>query len=162
MTWLIVFVAVALISAPVMWMMPSSAQKRQVILRERARELGLMVSIVDLPQTHRAKVRKEDRQQGVSYTLRIARQKKAQRARWFVWREEPADEPVARDTPPPNILEYLQSLREQMSPDMVGVESSEIGYSVFWRERGDSATVDAIAALLNRVRELAGGELIGS
>lgn len=162
MTWLIVFIVVALILAPVMWMMPSAAQKRQAIMRERARKLGLMVNIVDLPQSHRAKVRKESVSKGVSYSLRIARQKGWQRPHWFIWREQPAGEPAAAELPPPAILERLQSLREQMPADMVGLESNESGYSVYWQERGDSAAVDNIAALLEEVRMAAGGELLGS
>lgn len=162
MTWFIVFIVVALVLAPVMWMMPSPAQKRQIVLRERARELGLMVHIVDLPQTHREKIRKEPSQKGVSYSVRIARQKGWQRPHWFVWREQPTDEPAPTYQPPRAILEQLQSLRDQMPADMVGVESCEMGYSAYWRERGDSATVDAVAAVLHRVRELAGGELLGS
>lgn len=161
MTWLVVFIVVALILAPVMWMMPSPAQKRQIRLRERARVLGLMVNIVDLPQTHREKIRKVPKQQGVSYSLRIARQKGRQRPNWFVWREEPQGEPDTEDKPPQAILEQLPLLREQMPADMVGVESNELGYSAYWREYGDSDKVDAIAALLQRVRELAGGELLG-
>lgn len=162
MTWLIVFVVVAMVLAPVMWMMPSPAQKRQVIMRERARKLGLMVNIVDLPQSHRAKTRKEPVEKGVSYSLRIARQKGQRRPHWFIWRDEPEGEPAAAETPPRAIIEKLQSLRAQMPADMVGLESNDTGYSAYWRERGDSAAVDRIAALLGDARQLAGGELLGS
>jgi len=162
LTWLIVFVVVAMVLAPVMWMMPSPAQKRQVIMRERARKLGLMVNIVDLPQSHRAKTRKEPTEKGVSYSLRIARQKGQQRPHWFVWREDPEGEPAAADAVPAAVVENLQALRAQMPADMVGLESNETGYSAYWRERGDSAAVDTIAALLGDVRQLAGGQLLGS
>ncbi len=157
LTWLIVFVAVALILAPVMWMMPTQAQKRQVVLRERARKLGLMVNIIDLPQSHRSKVRKEPPSKGVSYTLRTARQKGLQRPCWILWREQPVDEPDTGATPPPAIL----ALRDQLPADAVALESTELGYSIYWRERGEAETVDAIAGVLNRAREVAGGEIIG-
>lgn len=162
MVWVILFVVVAMVLAPVMWMMPSPAQKRQAVMRERARKLGLMVNIVDLPQSHRAKVRREPAVQGVSYSLRIARQKGVQRPCWFIWREQPADEPQAAAAVPAVLIDEIQSLRDMMPADMVGLESNEAGYSAYWREQGDSAVVDQIAELLGRVRLLAGGKLLGS
>ena len=158
MAWLIIFIAVAMVLAPITLMMPSPAQKKQAILRERARERGLMVNIVDLPQSHRQKVRQEAAQQGVSYTLRIARKKGQTRPLWFFWREEPLDEPAAGKIPPDAIFEELKVLREDMPADIVGLESTEAGYCVYWRERGSTDTVDYIAGLLSKVRELAGGE----
>ncbi len=129
-------------------------------MRERARELGLMVNIVDLPQSHRQKVRQEAPQQGVSYTLRIARKKGQARPHWFFWREDPLDEPDAGKIPPDAIFEALKALREDIPADIVGLESTEAGYCVYWRERGSCETVDYIANLLSRVRELSGGELL--
>lgn len=158
MVWLVTFIVIAMLLAPVMWMMPSRQQKRQICLRERARQHGLQVSIGELPQTRRQRVRREAVEMGVAYLLRTAREKGAVRSRWLLWRD-PSVEQDAGGLPVA-IAARVEELRSRMPADMLALEAGAAGYTAYWRERGDEETVDRIAALLQEVCDLAGGELL--
>lgn len=160
MGWLIGLVVVAFVVAPVVWIMPSKAQKRQVRLREQAHALGLMVSLVELPQSHRSRVRKEAAKKGVAYCLRIQRDKTQPRPHWFFWRSPPEGEAASSGEVPAALAAQLDSLREQMTSDMEAIQSDAAGYTLYWRERGDEATVTLIADLLEQARRLSGGEVV--
>lgn len=161
MGWLIGFLVVAFVVAPVFWIMPSPAQKRQARMRARAHQLGLGISLVDLPQSHRAKVRREPASPGVCYCLRIQRDRSWVRPQWFIWREAPEDESEINGQCPEAVRTALSALRAKMSADTVGVGSTPEGYALYWRERGDETAVENVAALLEEIRQLAGGEAVG-
>lgn len=161
MGWLIGFIVVAFVVAPIMWVMPSPAQKRQARLRERAQQLGLAISLVDLPQSHRSKVRKEAAAKGVAYSLRMQRERNRIRPHWFVWREAPDGERDIDGSCPEAVVDALPALRARMGADMVGFGSTPEGYVLYWRERGDETTVEQVAMLLEDIRQLAGGTAIG-
>ena len=59
MFWIIASLVLAFMLAPILWIVPSPRQRRQMRLRERARELGITVQIATFPQTRRQRVRKE-------------------------------------------------------------------------------------------------------
>ena len=161
MGWLIAFVVVAFVIAPVIWIMPSPAQKRQAQLRARAHQLGLGISLADLPQSHRAKVRREPAARGVCYCLRIQRDRSWVRPQWFIWREASEGEGEIEGQCPASVKAALAALQAKMSADTVGVGSTPEGYALYWRERGDEAAVEHVAALLEEIRQLAGGEALG-
>lgn len=155
MSYLIIVLVVALALAPIMAFKPSKAQKHQVALRDRARELGLQVQIGDLPQTHRQQVRREDPQLGVIYRL-LWRHPDARfvQIHYLLHRDE--TEPN-RD--PPAIRDALQQVLAALPAAVIAVDFTNVGVAVYWREQGDTATVAAIAeqlrALQARLQSLA-------
>ena len=158
MAWIIAFFVVAFMVAPVVWMMPTPAQRRQARLRQYAQSLGLTINITELPQSRRDRVRKEPARLGVRYCLPILRKKNFYRPQWLIWREPPeGEEDVSGQCPAP-VVAQLEALRASMAADMVALESGSEGYALYWRERGDEATVESVAELLEQVRQLAGGE----
>lgn len=158
MAWIIGFFVVAFVVAPVIWIMPTPAQRRQARIRQHAQSLGLSINIVELPQSRRAQVRKEGAQLGVRYCLPIKREKNVFRPQWMLWRVPPEGEEDISARCPAAVAAEAQALRERMAEDVVAIESGAEGYAVFWRERGEEEAVDRVAALLEDVRKLAGGE----
>ncbi len=158
MAWIIAFFVVAFVVAPVVWVMPTPAQRRQARLRQHAQSLGLSISITELPQSRRDRVRKEPTRLGVRYCLPIVREKSFYRPQWLIWREAPEGEEAVSERCPATLKGQSAALRERMTPDMVALESGAEGYALYWRERGDESAVDAVAELLEEVRQLAGGE----
>ncbi|MBB3046493.1 hypothetical protein FHR99_000729 [Litorivivens lipolytica] len=158
MTWLIAFFVVAFVVAPVIWVMPTPAQRRQARIRQHAHTLGLSINIVELPQSRRAQVRKEGAQLGVRYCLPIKREKNVYRPQWLLWRVPPEGEDDVPPHCPKAVSAQADALRARMAEDVVALESGPEGYAVFWRERGEEEAVDRVAALLEDVRQLAGGE----
>ena len=72
MFWIIASLVLAFMLAPILWIVPSPRQRRQMRLRERARELGITVQIATFPQTRRQRVRKEEEYQvGISVRRRL-------------------------------------------------------------------------------------------
>lgn len=74
MVWLLILFVALFVIAPVFWIMPTPAQRRQERMRARARTLGLEVVGCELPQTRRQRVRGEPRRLGMLYRAPFPRE----------------------------------------------------------------------------------------
>ncbi|MEE8059092.1 MAG: hypothetical protein V3T17_14835 [Pseudomonadales bacterium] len=140
MTYLIIFAVIALLLAPVFWMMPSPRQKRQMQLRQYAMSLGLVVKVCDLPQTHRAKVRKEDPEQGVNYSLPWRRPGSNSGVFHFICVRD--EQEMLSLTKGSVVLSILSMALSDLPETVVAIEYTSSGVGIYWRETGASDGVD--------------------
>src|SRR5690606_1602091 len=150
MTWLIALFALAAVMGSVMWLRPSPAQQRQARLRERARQLGLDVRLAPLPQTRRARVRKESADSGVVYRL-MRFDLTAMPAQLFVLVREAGAEEWERQSPTelsPAVVAVIEKVLPRLPRDVVAVELTPQGPGFYWREQGDDETVATLRTLL--------------
>lgn len=150
MVYFIIFIIIAMVVAPIFWMMPSPGQKRQILLRQRAIALGLQVKVCDLPQSHRAKVRKELPKQGVVYRLMWHQDNDSENAYTFCQRAQPMEE---RDQSPSPITVVLYEALENMIEQVVAIEYSRSGIAIYWSEQGSVELVEQIAQQLHDVKQ---------
>ena len=149
MFWIIATLVLAFMLAPILWIVPSPRQRRQTQLRERARQLGITVQIATFPQTRRQRVRKEAEYQGLAYCMPLPKSRAAER--WRVWRDASAqsDEELS---PPQALAAAVQRLTPELPNDCQVVEAGGRMLRIWWREaNADVATVEALAALMNRM-----------
>jgi len=147
MAYLMILLAVALVIGPVLWMKPSRGQARQARIRLKARELGLDVRLTELPQTHRAAVRREDVRQGVVYRSMVYDPRKVLALSHRLIRD--ADKWEAEgDALPASLQRVLDQAREQLPASVVAIELGPQGPGVYWREVGDEGEVEQIAVQL--------------
>lgn len=152
--YLIAALVILLIIGPVMWLKPSPGEARRARLRLLARELGLQVRLCNLPQVRRARVRREDTEQGVMYLLPLPEPGKLRPVDYCLvragagesWENENA-EPL-----PPELQAAVQHTAAALPGDAVALSLTSQGPAVYWRERGDEATVRALAAELGTLR----------
>ena len=151
--YLVTAVALLLVFSPVVMMMPSPRQRRQALLRERARRLGIDVRVGELPQTRRQQVRREPAEQGVVYRL-------SQRDGWHQVRahlrcrasaaeawEVQEGSPVLSAA----VEAALQQMAERVPADVVAIELAATGPAVYWRERGSEQVVERLHGLLGEL-----------
>ncbi len=149
MAYLIIFLVIALIIPPIMALKPNPTQNRQKRLRERAREQGLLVQLVGLPQTHRQAVRREETANGVMYRLPWRHPVgKRRQFEFLLDRRETEPQRI-----PPAILEPLQKTLTALPETVVAVAFSHQGVAVYWREAGDESSVDHIAEQLRVLQQ---------
>ena len=147
MAYLLILLAVALVIGPVLWMKPSRGQARQARIRLKARALGLDVRLTELPQTHRAAVRREDVRQGVVYRRVVYDPRTVLELNHRLIRD--ADTWEAAGEPLPAALQrVLDQVREQLPADVVAIELGPQGPGIYWREMGDEREVEQIAEQL--------------
>lgn len=137
-----------MVLAPLMAFKPSKTVKRQMQFREKALALGLQIKVADLPQSHRARVRQQDLEQGVVYRLPF-RQKQSLAGiqhqiciateKGFEW--------------PSGQQKHVKELFEQCWPglpaDAVALELSATGLGLYWSEQGSPGEVQRAYDLLN-------------
>ena len=140
MTYLIVFLVMALVISPVFWMMPSPRQKRQMALRQRAMSLGLSVQICDLPQTHRARVRQEAPERGVNYLLPWRR--KGVKAGAFKYLAVRELESLSDETGAAEVDQLLSKTLAGLPNEVLALEYTSSGVAIYWREKGGAELVD--------------------
>lgn len=147
----IAIAVLAFMLAPIIWIVPTPSQKRQARLRERARQLGLEVRVVTLPQTRRARARREAERQILRYTLPLTKPARSDHWHYWLMESEPED-----NTAPGDMAQRMNDCRQQWPKGTALVEGSPRGLSVYWRESGaDVPEVEALAHLLTSlVKEL--------
>jgi len=151
--YLITAVVLLLVLSPVVMMMPSPRQRRQALLRERARKLGIDVRVAELPQTHRQRVRREPVEQGLVYRL-------PQRDGWHQvrahlrCRASAADEWEVQEGSPA-LTEALEAAVAQVAArvptDAVAIELAATGPAIYWREHGNEQAVERVHGLLSEL-----------
>ncbi len=155
MIYLIIFIVVALVLSPVFWMMPSPKQKRQIQLRQRAMALGLQVKVCDLPQTHRAMVRKESPEQGVVYRLLWRRADTENENFHFLCLRD--DDERANGATQTVVEDILSDALASMGDIILAVEYSHAGLAIYWRENDAVERVDQIFQQLQSLQQALSG-----
>ena len=149
MFWIIASLVLAFMLAPILWIVPSPRQRRQMRLRERARELGITVQIATFPQTRRQRVRKEEEYQSLAYCMPLPKVRAAERWRFWLDAATQQDEELS---PSASMAEALQRVAVELPGDCQVVEAGGRMLRVWWREAyAEVATVEALAALMNRM-----------
>lgn len=154
MFWVVIFCVLAFMLAPILWIIPSPRQKRQIALRELARRSGVQVQIGSLPQSRRQRVRKEAQMPGLAYCLMLP--KGGRLARWRLWfNEEGGYDDIPQ--PPVDVLDKIRRLRDNWPLDVILIEASEHMLKVYWREHNaEPATVEALVSAMKSVLEVMG------
>jgi hypothetical protein len=146
--YLIIFLALAMVVAPLMAFKPSKLVKRQMAFREKALALGLQVKVADLPQSHRAKVRQQAVEQGVVYRLPFRQQKSLAvidpqicvfTGEGFEW----------SGSQPEFIQQLFEQCWKQLPPDSVALELNATGVAVYWGEQGTVERVQQLNDVLS-------------
>ena len=147
------FVVLAIVIGPVMWIMPSASQRKLVQLRQYAISKGFHIKVTDMPQSHRQKVRKQDPVRGVYYSLPLLSKPKVggEKFHYCLTRSDSETEWVD-DNIPINANE-MEQLLLSMPEAVIAVEYGNYGVAAYWRERGDHETVDDIAKQLQTFRQ---------
>jgi hypothetical protein len=154
MVYLIVVLVLAMVIGPVVWMRPSPGQARQAQMRAKARAMGLEIRVTELPQTHRAKVRREDTQQGVIYRLPVYGENVLMAVSHRSMRDtDNATWEESGDVLPSALHDFLEQVKTLLPIDVVAVELGPNGPGIFWRERGGEEALTQIAAQLSALRD---------
>ena len=152
MSYLLIIIVVAFVLGPIMWIMPSPRQRKQLELRAYAVQKGLQIKIADLPQSHRQRVRKEDRQQGVLYRLPLVMTRPALNHSQYLLQQGDGEPEWSG----PDSVAIKALLGEDLLKAIDGVvalECNQADVGVYWREKGGVEAVEAIYQLLNELRE---------
>lgn len=152
MAYVIIFLTLALVIGPVLWMKPTQSQARQAKIRQLAKQSGLDVRITELPQAHRALVRRDASSQGVVYRLPVRDPRAVVEVQHRMVRDTDTWE-ASGDSLPRLLDEALAQVCIEAPADVVAIEIGPQGPGVFWREKGDVETVAQIVALLNKLRD---------
>ncbi len=174
MTWIIIIGVLLLAIAPIFWVLPTSAQRRQTKLRNRAMQSGLVVQLVQLPDPDAPAIervtpsgrQREVKRACIAYRLPL-RGIYAERPlpQWRIDRMRLA-ESSSEDLPPnwkwlgerPDVgSEYVDrviAVLTNVPADTVAVEAAGDAVSIYWRETGDIENVDRVAELLRDLEEI--------
>lgn len=173
MVWVIIIGVLVLAFAPIFWVLPTSEQRRQMKLRNRAMQSGLVVQLVQLPDpdppaiervTSSGRIR-EVKRACVAYRLplrgidtvmalpawRIDRVRMEENSsadlpsKWMWFGERPR---VA-----PDYMARVIDVLTKVPQDSVAVEATADAVSIYWREQGDVENVDRVAELLRALEE---------
>ena len=137
MVYALIFLGLAVVIAPLVSVMPSKAQRRKAALRDRARELGLRVSLRPLPEVP-PRFRFVPEGELVSYE-RLLPKSLQQSARCV--RYVRCDGEWLRTSGETEAPDWLASL-----PDGVAlVQLSEAAISIFWNEQGAIEDLECIS-----------------
>ena len=152
MTYLFIFIALALILAPVFWIMPSPGMRRQEKLRQHALALGLQIKVCELPQSHRASVRREDTVRGVVYRLPWqGRQGRGDTYYGTCIKVDGGTECEGSLEAP--VQAMMRNSTLALPVFCYGTECSNSGVGIFWQEQGDSDAVQVIHEKLTLLRQ---------
>ncbi len=153
MKWLIAVGVIGFMLAPLMWILPTPQQMRQSRIRDHARRCGLVVKVVDLPQTRRQIVRKEEPRPGLCYTLPLVTRNAPTPWRyWFNQSVYDGDD----DSPLPaqEVVEAIKYHSDCWPADSTMLECQGHSLNIYWRERAaEVETVEKLAEGLKNLRE---------
>ena len=155
MNYLIILLVIALVVAPVFWIMPSPRQKRQARLRQLALQQGLQLKVCDLPQTHRAAIRREAPRHGMLYRLPWPGRERTELA--YLRQGEmlclrTAEGVEWRGDPPARVLQAIEARLRELPQPVKALAVSLQGIGCYWTEQGDEALVESIAGVLHELR----------
>ncbi len=157
MIWLIAVAVLGFMLAPLVWIIPTPRQNKQARMRERARQLGLQVRIVTLPQTRRQKVRKEEELPGVCYSLDLA--KRSAKPAWRYWFDPQLAAEDDVSLLDDGVLTAISAQQENWPKDARQLEFTGLSFNIYWLERGlDPEAVEKLAVALRGLKEKLGFE----
>lgn len=165
----IVVLAVAMVTGPILWVMPSKYQVKVAKLRQSALRQGLRVTINDVPP--RAQCANGEQKSIAVYYLpwllgeerdsaSAARYKTAADQPWRLVYEK-LDHDLhfyhhwqwSQDLAAPSIWHQpLRELLKDLPEGICALENTQQGIAVYWNERGDEQTLITIAELLRCLR----------
>lgn len=161
MAWVIIVLGALLVIAPVIWIMPTPQQRRHERLRAEARRAGLDVVASELPQTRRARARREATRRIMLYRSTWSPERIPWPcSAWWLrlpeggWEEgsEPVSGPVA---------EAVDQLLARLPASVLGVGIGPQGPGLYWTEREDDlARVHEFAAALASIRAVMESEAV--
>ncbi|WP_237056001.1 hypothetical protein [Microbulbifer sediminum] len=149
---LIIFFAVALVIGPVMWLKPSSRDRRLAEFRQRAAGAGMVVQMSRLPESQgegTAAVyisRWEDpRRLQTGWMIELQRMEHGMHfsGRWD-WRGE---QQAPREAWP-----LLRELLTSLPPDALALHATQAGLGIQWREQSGESGMDSLLAALDKFR----------
>ncbi|WP_409526247.1 hypothetical protein [Nitrincola sp. MINF-07-Sa-05] len=163
MQWVIITLVMLSLLGSLMWIKPTPRQKMQAAMRLHAKQLGFLVQIARI-ETTRAKGEMEAEKISVP-AYRILRTDLPPDLRdvWASWQifrvENVADAGLpagwswkkGEGTLSLPALTLIRELIEQVPADVIALESSPVHFTVYWRERGDLATLDRLRALIQPI-----------
>lgn len=146
--WLFVLLVFGMMAWPILQLMPSDGQKRRVVIRQQAKDAGLVVSIekIKLPEALADSYRHLDN--AVNYRLEqrtglrkrlIAIRSNRDKSQWF-WLEGLR--------PETHLIEPLLEQYQRLPTCIDAIEHGPNGHSIFWLEQSAQLNVTEIKALL--------------
>ncbi|TFH87859.1 preprotein translocase subunit YajC [Billgrantia azerbaijanica] len=160
MVWVVIVIAMLLVISPVMWLRPSPGQRRIMLLRNAAREAGVMVKLKPSPlhgETGTMPCYRWDypgERPGPRFLLiRDAEASEALKpylAGWR-WRIEPL-RPLPEDARAP-----LEALLRRLPQDALVLESSERQLTLWWWESQDAEHFRTYLEDFRRLRDALAG-----
>ena len=175
MTWIIIIGVLLLAIGPIFWVLPTATQRREMKLRNRAMQSGLVVQLFQLPDPDAPAIERvtpsgrmrEVKRACIAYRLplrgihsehplpgwRIDRMRLAENSsedlpsnwKWF------GERPAA----PSDYFDRVIDVLAKVPADTLAVEAAGgDAVSIYWRERGDVENVDRVAELLRDLEEI--------
>jgi hypothetical protein len=160
MAFILIVVALLLIVGPILWLQPSREERRLQALRDHARHLGFRMDSVRLdidpvygpwqqrnPQLRslgwmRYRLQPDD---GSISLPEMAWRQRHDKSGALVWDEFPVGAKA-----PDTLASLLTEWQGRQDDRFLALESTPLGVSFIWDERGDAALLDALAAQLKR------------
>lgn len=113
--------------------------------------LGLQIKLCDLPQSHRAVVRKESPTKGVVYKLAITGNDGQFLQRNYLLLRNEGDFEASGDHTA--IQSVLKQQLLQLPASVSALECNPAGVGAYWREKGEEADIDQIYQVLSDLRQ---------
>lgn len=143
MVYALIFLGLAVVVAPLVSVMPSKAQRQKAALRDRARELGLRVSVRPAPEVP-ARFRFVPDGELVSYERLLEKAlHQPERSLRYLWCDG-GWQPTRGESEPPQWLALLP-VGAQL------VELSERAVSIFWNERGAVEDLECMRQAIDNI-----------
>ncbi|WP_151704639.1 hypothetical protein [Nitrincola alkalilacustris] len=154
MQWVIITLVMLSLLGSLMWIKPTPRQRMQAAMRLHAKQIGFMVQIARI-ETTRGKGEMEAEKISVpAYRILRADLPQELRDRWVSWQIFRVDNVADSGLPvgwswkkgegklSAAALTLIRELIDQLPADVIALESSPVHFTVYWRERGDLATLD--------------------
>lgn len=152
--WIIAALSMGMVAWPILQMVPSAAQKRQMAFRTHAKGLGIHIQMrrPELPPQLTGQYQQLigcvayhlpdfDSQLNGTYTALRSQNEKGQ---WF-W---------VHARPHVSWLEKMLPAYQAIADNVLAIEQSRAGTTIFWRETGEVEAVDAIFQQLESLNQL--------
>lgn len=152
--WIISAVVLGMAAWPILHMVPSTVQKRQIAFRIKAQGLGIQVKLQrpELPQELKSQY--HNLNTAVAYFLPeydsklkgsfVAMKSNNQATEWF-WLDR---------SPEAKWMNKMLPSYQQLPSYILAIEQSQAGTSLYWNERGEIESIDDVFAALKQCNQL--------
>lgn len=150
--WVIVIIglAVGMVAGPAMALRNSKGADRQMQLRAAARKMGMQVAMEPLP------MREGDKDRSPIAVYRLILDKHLPREANHCARRARLDHKewmFLRNRPELELYEKLLALYQQLPADVEAIECQPHFVAAWWREKGNTATLDALHKQLQSIAD---------